>query len=47
MRFGLFLLFEWPGPPRTFPAMFDEILEPIEYAEEQGSRPSGWPSITS
>jgi alkanesulfonate monooxygenase SsuD/methylene tetrahydromethanopterin reductase-like flavin-dependent oxidoreductase (luciferase family) len=36
MRFGLFLLFEWPGPPRAFPAMYGEILEQIELAEDQG-----------
>ncbi len=36
MRFGLFLLFEWPGPPREFPAMYDELIEQIAYAEEQG-----------
>ena len=36
MRFGLFLLFEWPGPPRGFPAMYEEILEQIELAEAQG-----------
>ncbi len=36
MRFGLFLLFEWPGPERSFPVMYEEVLEQIEYAEEQG-----------
>jgi flavin-dependent trigonelline monooxygenase, oxygenase component len=36
MRFGLFLLFEWPGPPRAFPAMYEEVLDQIAYAEEQG-----------
>jgi len=36
MRFGLFLLFEWPGPERAFPAMYQELLQQVEYAEEQG-----------
>jgi alkanesulfonate monooxygenase SsuD/methylene tetrahydromethanopterin reductase-like flavin-dependent oxidoreductase (luciferase family) len=36
MRFGLFLLFEWPGPEREFPTMYEEVLEQIQYAEELG-----------
>jgi alkanesulfonate monooxygenase SsuD/methylene tetrahydromethanopterin reductase-like flavin-dependent oxidoreductase (luciferase family) len=36
MRFGLFLLFEWSGPPRAFGAMYGEVLEQIQFAEEQG-----------
>ena len=36
MRFGLFVLFEWPGPPRAFPAMYEELLQQIEHAEAQG-----------
>jgi alkanesulfonate monooxygenase SsuD/methylene tetrahydromethanopterin reductase-like flavin-dependent oxidoreductase (luciferase family) len=36
VRFGLFILFEWPGPARSFATMYEELLEQIEYAEEQG-----------
>lgn len=36
MRFGLFLLFEWPGPPRAFSAMYDDVLAQIEHAEAEG-----------
>src|SRR5713101_7191664 len=36
MRFGLFLLFEWSGPGRSFDAMYGDLLEEIAYAEEQG-----------
>src|SRR5262249_56839777 len=36
MRFGLFLLFEWPGPERDFPTMYEEVLEQIQNAEALG-----------
>src|SRR5262249_61984351 len=36
MRFGLFLLFEWSGPGRSFDAMYGDLLEEIAFAEEQG-----------
>src|SRR5205807_3634574 len=36
MRFGLFLLFEWSGPGRSFDAMYNDLLEEVAYAEEQG-----------
>ena len=36
MRFGLFVLFEWPGPERPFAAMYDELVEEVQLAEDLG-----------